>query len=110
MRTVHEMPLHLLRVLELLHEARMFPYSRNVEGLHLGTDGEDEVVIGYRRVGDCALNLRGICRNPSIKQEQYHSGGTNLRTSRSSRQAKKRAISMCYAHQFTNNAYIDVCC
>ena len=54
------MTLHLLRILELLHEARMFPYSRNVEGLHLGADGEDEVVIGYRRVGDRALDLRGI--------------------------------------------------
>ena len=61
MRTVHEMPLHLLRILELLHEARMFPYSRNVEGLHLRANGENEIVIGYRCVGDRALDLRGIC-------------------------------------------------
>ena len=62
MRTVHEMPLHLLRILELLHEARMFAYSRNVEGLHLGADGEDEVVIGDRRRGHRALDLRRICK------------------------------------------------
>ena len=50
-RTVHETALHLLRVLELLHEARVFPYAGNVEGLHLSAYSEDEVVIGYRGRG-----------------------------------------------------------
>ena len=60
MRTVHEMPLHLLRILELLHEARVLADAGNVERLHLRADGVDEVVEGYRRVGDRALDLRGI--------------------------------------------------
>lgn len=50
MLTVHEMSLHLLSVLKLLHETCMFPYTRNVECLHLGADSEDEVVIGYSRI------------------------------------------------------------
>lgn len=60
MLTVHEMPLHLLSVLKLLHETCMFPYTRNVECLHLGADSEDKVVIGYSRIRDQTLDLGGI--------------------------------------------------
>ena len=61
MRTVHEAALHLLRVVELLHEAGVLADAGDVEGLHLGADGEDEVVVGYRCAGYQALDLGGIC-------------------------------------------------
>ena len=57
LHAVHETTLHLLGILELLHEARMLAHAGDVEGLHLCADGEHKVVVGYRCVGDLALDL-----------------------------------------------------
>lgn len=42
---VHELALHSLRVVDLLHEAGVLFDTGNTEGLHLGTDSVYEVVI-----------------------------------------------------------------
>ena len=65
--TVHKTTLHLLGILELLHEASVFPDTGDVEGLNLSPDGEDEVVIRDRRRGHRALDLRRICKAREYK-------------------------------------------
>jgi len=57
---------HLLRILQLLHEAGVFLYSRNAEGLDLSADGVDKIVVRYGCCADGALNVRGIAECDSF--------------------------------------------
>jgi len=57
---------HLLRILQLLHEAGVFLYSRNAEGLGLSANGVDKIVIRYGGCADGTLNFRGIAERDSF--------------------------------------------
>ena len=51
---------HLLRIVQLFHEAGVFLYSGDTEGLGLSADSVDEVVIGYGRCADGTLDFGGV--------------------------------------------------
>lgn len=45
LEAVHESPLHILSILQLLHEYRVLLHTGNTKGLRLGADSVDEVVV-----------------------------------------------------------------
>ena len=52
--------------MQLLHEAGMFLYTWNTEGLGLSTDSVNKVVVRYRCCADGTLDLGGVAERDSF--------------------------------------------
>lgn len=59
--TVEQLGADLVRVTELLEEARVFWHTLDAEGLVLATDGVDEVVVRDGDRSSLALYVREVC-------------------------------------------------
>jgi hypothetical protein len=50
-----------LSIMQLFHEACMLLHARNAEGLDLGANGVDEIVVLDGSGSYLALDLRAVC-------------------------------------------------